>query len=54
MKKNCFVKEKGQKERLVPSGCVQGRHQIASGIKEGVVSWDPVFMPNDLVERSSH
>jgi len=37
MKKNCFVKEKGQKERQLPSGRVMAIHQIAGGIKEGFV-----------------
>jgi len=37
MKKNCFVKEKGQKERPAPSGRVQAIDQIASGIKERLV-----------------
>jgi len=37
MKKNCFVKEKGQKERQLPGGRVKAIDQIACGIKEGFV-----------------
>jgi len=40
MKKNCFVKEKGQKERPALSGSVKAIHQIACGIKEGLVRWN--------------
>jgi hypothetical protein len=33
--KNCFVKEKGQKESQWPSGREKVEYQIARGIKEG-------------------
>ncbi len=39
MKKNCFVKEKGQKERPAVSGGVTAIHQIAGGIKDGLARW---------------
>lgn len=50
MKKKLFVKEKTEKKKAIKqrlwAGC---EHQIAGGIKEGVVRRAPAFMPNDLV-----
>jgi len=50
MKKIVCKRKNGKKESSFESGQTQAKHQIARGIKEGIVR-RAVFMPNDLVAR---